>query len=153
MAAPPTDDWRTDDWRSAAAAHLARAGQRLTARRASIVEVLATSERPLTMPEIRELRPDLAQSSLYRNLVELEQAGVVRRVVTHDEFARYELGESLSGHHHHLVCTNCGVVEDVPASPGLERSVAAAVAGAAEATGFQIDHHRLDLIGLCRRCA
>jgi Fe2+ or Zn2+ uptake regulation protein len=147
MAAPPTEDWR-----AGATAHLARAGQRLTAKRASILEVLATSERPLTMPEIRELRPDLAQSSLYRNLVELEQAGVVRRVVTHDEFARYELGESLSGHHHHLVCTNCGVVEDVPASPGLERSVAAAVAGAAEATGFRIDHHRLDLIGLCRRC-
>jgi Fe2+ or Zn2+ uptake regulation protein len=143
----------TQDWRQAATAHLARAGQRLTQTRASIVELLATSERPLTMPEIRELRPDLAQSSLYRNLVELEQAGVVRRVVTHDEFARYELGEDLSGHHHHLVCSRCGVVEDVPASPGLERSVAAAMAGAAEATGFRIDHHRLDLIGICRRCA
>jgi Fe2+ or Zn2+ uptake regulation protein len=148
MAAPPTNDWR-----SAATARMARAGQRLTPRRASIVELLATSERPLTMPEIRELRPDLAQSSLYRNLVELEQAGVVRRVVTHDEFARYELGEALSGHHHHLVCSQCGLVEDVPASPGLERSVAAAMAGAAEATGFRIDHHRLDLIGVCRRCA
>ncbi|MDQ1466860.1 MAG: Fur family transcriptional regulator, ferric uptake regulator [Actinomycetota bacterium] len=143
----------SDDWRGAATAHLARVGQRLTQKRASIVELLATSERPLTMPEIREQRPDLAQSSLYRNLVVLEQAGVVRRVVTHDEFARYELGEALTGHHHHLVCSRCGLVEDVPASPGLERSVAAAMAGAAEATGFRIDHHRLDLIGVCRRCA
>jgi Fe2+ or Zn2+ uptake regulation protein len=150
MAASPTAD---ADWRGAATAHLARGGLRLTQKRASIVELLATSERPLTMPEIRDQRPDLAQSSLYRNLVVLEQAGVVRRVVTHDEFARYELGEALSGHHHHLVCSQCGLVEDVPASPGLERSVAAAMAGAAEATGFRIDHHRLDLIGVCRRCA
>src|SRR5947208_11950058 len=88
MAASPTAD---ADWRGAATAHLARGGLRLTQKRASIVELLATSERPLTMPEIRDQRPDLAQSSLYRNLVVLEQAGVVRRVVTHDEFARYEL--------------------------------------------------------------
>ena len=88
------------------------------------------------MPEIREQRPDLAESSLYRNLVVLEQAGVVRRVVTHDEFARYELGEALSGHHHHLSCSRCGVVEDVAASPGLERSVAAAMAGAARRRVF-----------------
>ena len=142
-----------ENWVGVATGRLARLGQRLTEKRASIVEVLATQERPLTIPEIREQRPDLPQSSLYRNLVVLEEAGVVRRVVTHDEFARYELGEAFTGHHHHLVCSRCGLVEDVPASPGLERSVAAAIAGAAEATGFRIDHHRLDLVGVCRSCA
>ena len=55
----------------------------------------------------------LPQSSIYRNLSVLEQAGVVRRVITEDEFARYELTEAFTEHHHHLICSNCGKVEDV----------------------------------------
>ena len=61
----------------------------------------------------------------------------MHRVVTHDEFARYELAEDLTGHHHHLVCSNCGRVEDLPASESIERSVEAAVAQAARKVGFR----------------
>jgi Fe2+ or Zn2+ uptake regulation protein len=89
---------------------------------------------------------------VYRNLVVLEEAGVVRRMMTRDEFARYELAEDLTGHHHHLVCSTCGRVEDLPATPGLERSVAAAVDEAARRAGFRTQHHRLDLVGVCSRC-
>lgn len=115
--------------------------------------VLAASGRPLTIPEILGRRHGLAQSSVYRNLVVLEQAGVVRRIVTHDERTRYELAEELTGHHHHLVCSRCGLVEDVPASDDLERSVAAAAARTARSTGFRIDHHRIDLLGICGPCS
>ncbi len=117
------------------------------------MNVLAGADRPLTIPEILGQRRGLAQSSAYRNLVVLEQAGVVRRVVTHDDRTRYELTEELTGHHHHLVCSLCGLVEDVPAPDDLERSVATAAARTARTTGFRIDHHRLDLVGVCERCA
>ncbi|MCZ7535779.1 MAG: transcriptional repressor [Acidimicrobiia bacterium] len=126
---------------------------RLTSSRARLVMVLAASGRPLTIPEILGRRHGLAQSSVYRNLVVLEQAGVVRRIVTHDERTRYELAEELTGHHHHLVCSRCGLVEDVPASDDLERSVAAAAARTARSTGFRIDHHRIDLLGICGPCS
>ena len=53
------------------------------------------------------------QSSAYRNLAVLEHAGVVRRVITEGEFARFELTEELTEHHHHLICSRCGRVEDV----------------------------------------
>ena len=132
---------------------LAEHEQRLTAAREQLVDILATTDRPLTIPEILDGRPGLAQSSVYRNLVVLEQVGVVHRVVTHDEFARYELAEDLTGHHHHLVCSNCGRVEDLPASESIERSVAAAVAEAARKVGFRTEHHRLDLVGTCADCA
>ena len=114
--------------------------------------MLAATDRPLTIPEILAARRGLAQSSVYRTLVVLEQAGVVHRVVTHDEFARYELAEDLTGHHHHLVCSNCGRVEDLPASDSIERSVAAAVTQAARKVGFRTEHHRLDLVGTCADC-
>jgi Fe2+ or Zn2+ uptake regulation protein len=127
--------------------------QRLTPTRELIVDILEAADRPLTIPEILEARRGVAQSSLYRNLVVLEQAGVVHRLITHDDFARYELAEDLTGHHHHLVCSSCGRVDDLPATAAVERSVAAAVDEAARAAGFQTQHHRLDLVGLCAQCA
>jgi Fur family ferric uptake transcriptional regulator len=117
-----------------------------------LLDALVHEARPLTIPEILEHRPELAQSSVYRNLVVLEEADVVHRVVGTDEFARWELTEDLAGHHHHLICAQCGRVEDVPASAGLERSVAAAAAAITRTTGFRTQHHRLDLVGVCENC-
>jgi Fe2+ or Zn2+ uptake regulation protein len=134
------------------AARLHDVRQRLTPKRAAIVDVLAAASRPLTIPEILVAGDRLAQSSVYRNLVLLEDAGVVHRVVTTEEFARYELAEALTGHHHHLICSACGRVEDVPASSVLEASLADAVAQVDQATGFRTKAHRIDLVGLCRDC-
>ena len=139
--------------RDAVAARLRSVGQRLTTNRRSLLDVLTAEARPLTIPEILEGQPGLAQSSVYRNLVVLEEAGVVHRVVGTDDFARWELTEDLAGHHHHLICASCGRVEDVPASAGLERSVAAAAAAITKTTGFRTQHHRLDLVGVCESCS
>ena len=128
-------------------------GQRLTTNRRVLLDALTAAARPLTIPEILDGQPDLAQSSVYRNLVVLEDAGVVHRVVGTDDFARWELTEDLAGHHHHLICASCGRVEDVPASAGLERSVAAAAAAITRTTGFRTQHHRLDLVGVCESCS
>jgi Fur family transcriptional regulator, ferric uptake regulator len=143
---------RDPSLREQAAGRLRAHQQRLTAGRDTLIEVLAAADRPLTIPEILRRRRGLAQSSVYRNLVVLEEAGIVHRVVGTDEFARWELAEDLTGHHHHLICASCGRVEDVPASAGLERSVAAAAAAITRTTGFRTQHHRLDLVGVCENC-
>jgi Fe2+ or Zn2+ uptake regulation protein len=135
------------------AARLHDVQQRLTPKRAAIVDVLARASGPLTIPEILAVASDLAQSSVYRNLVVLEDAGIVHRVVTSNEFARYELAEELTGHHHHLICTRCGTVEDVPASSGLEDLLAETVTTIDSLTGFHTSAHRIDLVGVCGRCA
>ena len=95
----------------------------------------------------------MAQSSAYRNLAVLEACGVVHRVAGSDEFARFELAEDLTDHHHHhLICTSCGAVADFTAPDGLERSVEALAAEVAATAGFAADHHRLDLFGRCAAC-
>ncbi|MGQ0670410.1 MAG: Fur family transcriptional regulator [Actinomycetota bacterium] len=134
------------------ASRLRGLGQRYTANRRSLVEILDDTGQPLAIPEILSGRSKLAQSSAYRNLAVLERAGVVRRVVTNEEFARYELAEDLTEHHHHLVCSNCGTVEDVMIPPRLERSMERALADVASGIGFAAISHRLDLIGTCRSC-
>jgi Fe2+ or Zn2+ uptake regulation protein len=140
--------------RASVVALLRPANQRLTPNREALLEVLhGARNRPLTIPEIVAARPSLAASTVYRNLGVLEQAGVVHRVMTRGDFAYYELVEDLTEHHHHMVCSNCGLVEDVPASPTIEKSVNDAVRQIARRTGFRTERHRLDLVGLCRQCA
>lgn len=142
-----------DDLHTAVAGRLRADGQRYTANRRAVVEVLEATDRPLTIAEILAHRR-LAQSSVYRNLVVLEDAGIAHRVVSTDDFARYELAEDLTDHHHHhLICAGCGVVADFTVAPGLERTLEGAMAEVADLTGFTPEHHRLDLVGRCADCA
>src|SRR6476646_4825571 len=101
----------TADVHATATTRLRADGQRYTPRRRALVELLAATDQPLTIPQLLEHRRDLAHSSAYRNLAVLERAGVVHRIVTTDEFARYELAEDLTEHHHHLICSRCGTVD------------------------------------------
>lgn len=127
--------------------------QRYTAGRRAVVDVLATAHDPLTIPQILERSDDLAQSSAYRNLAVLEEAGVVHRIVTTDDHARFELAEELTGdHHHHLVCSRCGTVLDITLPPHVDRDLDRALRQAARDRHFRPDHHRVDLIGTCGSC-
>lgn len=126
--------------------------QRYTPMRRLLVDALAESGRPLTVPEILDRAPGLPQSSAYRNVTALIDAGVVRRVATSDDHWRVELAEEISGHHHHLVCGTCGRVEDVPPSSTLERALGETARLVAARTGFMVNEHRLDLVGVCAAC-
>jgi len=134
------------------ATKLAEIGQRFTSSRRDIISVLARTDRPLSIPEILEITPDLAQSSAYRNLTVLENVGVVTRVITTDEWARYELSEDLMGHHHHMVCHKCGSVGDMRIPEQLEIDLDKVLGRIAVKAGFLMGHHRLDVVGICKAC-
>ena len=142
-----------DQLHDTAARRLRDRGRRYTAQRRRLVDILARAGSPLSIPEIMRGRRGLAQSSVYRNLGGLEHAGVVRRVVTEEDHGRYELTEDLTGHHHHLVCSNCGRMEDVDLPPDFESAVDRTLDRLARRAGFASVSHRLDLIGRCRDCA
>ncbi|HEX2025212.1 MAG TPA: Fur family transcriptional regulator [Actinomycetota bacterium] len=142
-----------EDLHREAASRLGTVGQRYTANRRTLIEVLAEADRPLTVSAIVEGRAGLPVSSAYRNLAVLERAGLVRRVLTDEEHGRYELAEELTDHHHHLVCSSCGTVEDVTFPPNVERSVGRTLSSVAGRSGFTAVAHRLDVVGLCRACA
>jgi len=131
---------------------LAGLDQRYTPLRRILVETLAASERPLTIPDILTAAPQLPQSSAYRNVTTLIDAGVVRRIAGPDDHGLFELAEEFSGHHHHLVCTSCGKVEDVAPSERLERALGDAAHTLADAHGYQVTEHRVELFGLCPEC-
>lgn len=132
---------------------LRAADQRYTASRRRLVELLAEHGDPMRLPELLAADPSLAQSSTYRNLAVLEQVGAVTRIITRGDHASYELAEDLTGnHHHHLVCTSCGEVADFSLSPAVEAELERVLAAAARKARYDIDHHRLDLVGRCSSC-
>ena len=145
---------RTRDVHERAETRFRTTGQRYTPARRRLVDILLEAGSPQAMHGILDRGRGLKQSSVYRNLAALERAGVVRRILADEGgFGRYELAEDLTGHHHHLVCFNCGAVEDVDLAPAFEQTLEAELAELADRTGFSAVSHRLDLIGLCRACA
>lgn len=133
-------------------ARLRRADLRYTAGRRAVVDLLADEGHPVSIGDIADRLPQLPRSSAYRHLVDLQGAGVVRRVAAGDEFARFELAEDLTEHHHHLLCVSCGKVTDVTPSSSFERQVSRTVEELADDLGFEPQGHRLDVIGLCSGC-
>ena len=135
-----------------AALRLGVLDQRYTAVRRALVTTLADAGRPLSVPEILEANAALPQSSAYRNVTALIEAGVVRRVTGIDDHGRFELSEDLAGHHHHLACARCGKVEDVVPSGRLERAMDEAARAIAAAQGYEVIGHQFDLVGTCPAC-
>jgi len=133
-------------------ARLVASDQRYTPARRALVAALRSAGGPVSIQEIQRLTDDLPQSSVYRNLSVLEAAGVVTRIVGNDEFGRFELAEDLIGHHHHLLCEECGAMLDVTVPPVIEKQLDEALAKLAESSGFTLHHHRLDLVGRCALC-
>lgn len=129
-----------------------QSGQLYTKGRRHLVELLAAAERPATIAELLEAGPRLTQSSLYRNMIDLESVGIVQRVVGTDDLTRFELSEEIIGHHHHVICIECGAVDDFVVAARAERSLDAAIAKALEDTGFRPAGHRLDVLGTCADC-
>ncbi len=107
----------------------------------------------MTIGELVEATPGLPVSTAYRNVTVLSEARVLRRVNGSDELSRFELSEELSIHHHHAVCERCGLVVDAAASAKLEGALGETARAIAEAIGFDVTDHRLELVGLCSSCS
>jgi Fur family ferric uptake transcriptional regulator len=125
---------------------------RYTASRRALVAALRVARQPLTIPQLVDAASTVPQSSVYRNLAIFAEAGVVHRMPGTDDFARYELAEGLMGHHHHLVCSNCGTVEDITLPDAVEQELERVLRRVATQRGFALTSHRLDVLGECTKC-
>lgn len=127
---------------------------RYTSGRRMVVSTLATSDGPLSASELHDhAAGELPLSSIYRSLTVLEDAGVLAPHHGARGLTRYELAEWLQGHHHHLVCIECGSVEDVEVGQGHESKVDQVVNEISSAASFLPLNHALEIEGRCARCA
>ena len=127
---------------------------RYTSGRRAVVDTLARASGPMSAAELsEELSPDVPLSSIYRTLTVLEEAGVVAHHLGAKGLTRFELAEWLTGHHHHLVCLDCGSVADIDIPQAKENSVRTLVAEIAAIASFDATDHALEIEGRCSRCA
>jgi len=96
-------------------ARIRDAGLRCTAARLAVLGALAHSESPVTHADIVvTLAPrGFDRATVYRNLVELNEAGLLSRVDLGDHVWRFELRSddpNQADEHPHFVCTECGEV-------------------------------------------
>jgi Fur family transcriptional regulator, ferric uptake regulator len=84
-------------------------------------------------------------ATVYRTLQSMTDAGELDAIRNADGETAYR--RCTTGHHHHLVCRNCGRTVEV-SGPAVE-SWASAVA---EQHGFRDVSHDLEIFGTCREC-
>ena len=127
---------------------------RFTRGRRTVVSTLAGADGPLSASELHDRVTDsLPLSSIYRSLSVLEDAGILAPHHGTRGITRYELAEWLRGHHHHLVCLECGAVEDVMVTEQLEHKVDEVVTEISSRESFTPFNHALEIEGKCSRCA
>jgi Fur family ferric uptake transcriptional regulator len=101
---------------------------------------------PFTVEELTAAVPGVGRATVFRTVKLLLESEVVCRMTLEDGSIRYQL--SRGEHHHHLICSECGTIAEF-SDPELD----ALIHQNAEAEGFQLDSHSLELYGRCRRCA
>lgn len=126
----------------------ARGGRATDARRATIGILLNTGQSHLSaediVSQVKLQHPDVAESTIYRNLSTLEELGVIEHVHLGHGPSTYHLTED---GHQHLLCEKCGKVVEVP-----DETFTLLADQLAETYGFQIHPRHFAIMGLCRRC-
>ncbi|MFJ5383299.1 ferric iron uptake transcriptional regulator [Cupriavidus sp. CER94] len=129
---------------------LKRAGLKATSPRMHVLEAFRNSDRRHLSAEdvyriLLDLDVDAGLSTVYRVLNQLVQANILLRHSFESDHAVFELNEG--GHHDHLICIACGVVEEF-SDEGIE----ARQQQVAAQNDFVLREHMLVLYGLCPAC-
>jgi Fur family ferric uptake transcriptional regulator len=87
---------------------------------------------------------DIGLATVYRVLTQFEQAGLLSRSQFEGGKALYELNDGQ--HHDHLVCLDCGHVEEF-----FDTEIENRQHAIARQLGFEIADHALSLYAICRK--
>lgn len=124
-------------------------GGRATPSRRILLEVLFESDEHLSAEAlaaaVQERVPDVHLSTIYRNLEDLSELGVVTHTHLGHGPSTYQLA-SLA--HAHFICEVCGAMIEAPDElfAGLARA-------ARTRLGFTIDPHHFAMVGRCSACS
>lgn len=124
------------------------APHRTTKQRTAILEALKERTDHPTADQLyaclKPALPHLSLGTVYRNLNVLIEMGQAKRLEYGSTFDRFE---ATIEPHAHLICRECGVIRDYPASP-----IPDSFRQAEKETGFRITSCRVDYYGTCKDC-
>jgi Fur family ferric uptake transcriptional regulator len=133
------------------AEYLGRAGLKATRQREAIARAFFVSGRHLSAEELhgrlRATHPRIGLVTVYRTLKLLRQAGLATERQFGDAYTRFDPSPA-DWAHHHLICTRCGQIQEF-----MDTTLQALRRRVAQTRGFRVTDQKLELYGLCRRCA
>ncbi len=124
-------------------------GYKLTLQRLAVIQAIASSQDSLTPAavyrKVHQDHPNIGLVTVYRTLEILAKLELICKLHSGGICRSYTI--STPQHHHHLICSNCGIVIDFTGHDlsKLEQSLS-------KKSGFRIDSHLLEFFGLCRAC-
>lgn len=129
---------------------LRNAGLKVTLPRLKILEILESGDARHQSAEdiykaLLNSNEDIGLATVYRVLTQFEAAGLVTRHHFENGMAVFELNRG--DHHDHLVCVECGKVEEF-VEPAIEEKQKAI----ARSRGFDLHDHSMILYGRCADC-
>ncbi|MBA3843904.1 MAG: transcriptional repressor [Actinobacteria bacterium] len=121
---------------------------RVTPQRRAVLEAIGSLRDGFTLVELydraRVAEPALGLATVYRTIELLRRTGSIRPL---ENDGRPTYVRCHAGHHHHLVCTRCGAVEET------ELCAAPSAAELRRKHGFRAEAHQVDIFGVCGLCA
>jgi Fur family ferric uptake transcriptional regulator len=121
-------------------------GLRLTPARRAVVAAVLDAGPHFTVDEVCQRARGVGRATVFRTMRLLQRLDMVCRVLLDDGSLHYRLNRT-PGHHHHLVCVDCGRVETF-----TNCNVPALVDEVARRTGYEIEGHWLEVYGRCHAC-
>ena len=107
-----------------------------------LISLLEKSNLPIAVGDILKKIP-ANKTTIYRELEQFVKQGIVSEVEFGDGKKRYELSRE---HHHHLVCRDCGNIEDIEIDENkLFKNINSQ-------SNFLIENHNIEFFGKCRKC-
>jgi Fe2+ or Zn2+ uptake regulation protein len=124
-------------------------GQRFTEQRAAVFRFLRSTASHPTADEVftvvRTEISDISLATVYKALETLVSCGLAIKLPFGDGSARYD---ARTDDHCHARCVRCGTVQDV-----IECDVSRSLPEISTLQGFEVQGYRVEVVGLCRRCA
>jgi len=124
-------------------------GYKLTLQRQVVIQAISSSQDHLTPAAIYEKvhqdHPNIGLVTIYRTLEILAELELICKLHAGGSCRSYTI--STPQHHDHLICSSCGTVVDFTGHnlSDLEQRLS-------KESGFRIDGHLLEFIGLCQTC-
>jgi Fur family ferric uptake transcriptional regulator len=130
--------------------HIRKSGLRKTAQRELILEVFLQTEDHLSSEDlywlVQKQDPNIGQTTVYRTLKLLTEAGLAREVRLGDGRTYYEHHFD-HDHHDHMICTECGKVIEF-----FSAEIEELQDQMADKFNFRPTHHSLRILGICEEC-
>jgi Fe2+ or Zn2+ uptake regulation protein len=118
---------------------------RISKTREKIIRLLSKNQKPTDAVYLTQ-KIKVNKTTIYRDLENLLKENLITEIDFGDGKKRYEINSQK--HHHHIVCKNCGKIEDLK-SEKLESEINNLIN---KTKNFMVLNHSLEFFGKCENC-